>query len=255
MRWPQSLRARLTLWYTLVLGEPLVAFAAASFLVLDRALLHRADAFIDETLGAFTTELASEQHEEATAALAIQAALADVRFREVQLAVYDSSGTLVASSHADSTVGSAVHHPVDLVDLGTELGRRGVAARELFTVGSGDLAYRIAAEPATVQSLYTGWIMILSAVGPIMILVSSLLFASTLGFTSAFAVRAAVAAYVNSLVVVALLALIVDALAPSFGGTKDYVRSLKLVAYSFTEIITIIDSCSTFANWCMRACW
>ena len=93
---------------------------------------------------------------------------------------------------------------------------------------------RIAAEPATVQSLYTGWIMILSAVGPIMILVSSLLFASTLGFTSAFAVRAAVAAYVNSLVVVALLALIVDVLAPSFGGTKDHVRSLKLVAYSFT---------------------
>jgi hypothetical protein len=100
-----------------------------------------------KTLGAFTTELASEQHEEATAALAIQAALADVRFREVQLAVYDSSGTLVASSHAVSTVGSAVHHPVDLVDLGTELGRRGVAAGELFTVGSGDLAYRIAAEP------------------------------------------------------------------------------------------------------------
>jgi len=150
MRWPQSLRARLTLWYTLVLGAPLVAFAGASFLVLDRALLRRADAFIDETLGAFTTELASEQHEEATAPLAIQASLADVQFREVRLAVYDASGRLVASSHADSTVGSAVHHPVDLIDLGTELRRRGVAARELFTVGSGDLAYRIAAEPATI---------------------------------------------------------------------------------------------------------
>ena len=49
MRWPQSLRARLTLWYTLVLGAPLVAFAAASFLVLDRALLHRADSFLDES--------------------------------------------------------------------------------------------------------------------------------------------------------------------------------------------------------------
>jgi heavy metal sensor kinase len=150
MRWPQSLRARLTLWYTLVLGAPLVAFAGASFLVLDRALLHRADAFIDETLGAFTTELASEQHEEATAPLAIRSSLADVQFREVRLAVYDSSGTLAASSHADSTVGFAVHHPVDLVEIGTELRRRGVVARELFTVGSGDRAYRIAAEPATI---------------------------------------------------------------------------------------------------------
>ena len=34
----------------------------------------------------------------------------------------------------------------------------------------------------------------------------------------------------------AVLALIVDVLAPSFGGTKDYVRSLKLVAYSFTAV-------------------
>ena len=71
MRWPQSLRARLTLWYTLVLGVPLVAFAGASFFVLDRALMHRADSFLDETLGAFTTELASEQQEEPTAGRAI----------------------------------------------------------------------------------------------------------------------------------------------------------------------------------------
>ena len=150
MRSFQSLRARLTLWYTLVLGAPLVAFAAASFLVLDRALLHRADAFIDETLGAFTTELASEQHEEATAARAIQAALGDVQFREVRLAVYDLSGTLVASSHTDSLAGYALRHPVDLVRVGGELRRRGVRARELFTVGSGERGYRIAAEPVTV---------------------------------------------------------------------------------------------------------
>ena len=150
MRSFQSLRARLTLWYTLVLGAPLVAFAAASFLVLDRALLHRADAFIDETLGAFTTELASEQHEEATAARAIQSSLEDVQFREVRLAVYDSSGLLVASSRTDSLAGYAARHPVDLVRVGDELRRRGVPARQLFTVGSGERGYRVAAEPATV---------------------------------------------------------------------------------------------------------
>jgi len=31
-----------------------------------------------------------------------------------------------------------------------------------------------------------------------------------------------------------VLAVIVDALAPTFGGTKDFVASLKLVAYSYT---------------------
>ena len=150
MRSPQSLRARLTLWYTLVLGAPLVAFAAASFLMLDRALLRRADAFIDETLGAFTTELASEQHEEATAVRAIQSSLEDVQFREVRLAVYDSSGKLVASSHTDSLAGYALRHPVDLVRVGSELHRRRVPARQVFTVGSGEAAYRVVSEPATI---------------------------------------------------------------------------------------------------------
>ena len=95
MLWPQSLRARLTLWYTLVLGLPLVAFAGASFLVLDRALMHRSDAFLDETLGAFTTELGSEQIEEPTTARAIASSLHDVQFRDVRLAVFDRTGVLV----------------------------------------------------------------------------------------------------------------------------------------------------------------
>jgi hypothetical protein len=92
----------------------------------------------------------------------------------------------------------------------------------------------IATEPATAQSLYTNWVMILAAIGPVMIILASALFGGGFGF--GFGVRAAIAAYVNSLVAVALLALVVDVLAPSFGGTKDYLRSLKLVAYSFTAV-------------------
>jgi hypothetical protein len=94
---------------------------------------------------------------------------------------------------------------------------------------------KIAAEPATVQSLFTGYVMILAAIGPVMILLSSALFAG-FGFGFGFGLRAAIAAYINALVGVAVLALIVDVLAPSFGGSKDYVRSLKLVAYSFTAV-------------------
>ena len=40
--------------------------------------------------------------------------------------------------------------------------------------------------------------------------------------------------YLGSLVVVYLMALIVDALAPSFGGRKDFLSALKLVAYGCT---------------------
>ncbi len=85
---------------------------------------------------------------------------------------------------------------------------------------------RIAAEPATVQSIYTGWVMILAAIGPLVLLVAL----GALGF----GVRVAIAAYINALVSTAVLALIVDALTTSFGGAKDYTASLKLVAYSAT---------------------
>jgi hypothetical protein len=81
---------------------------------------------------------------------------------------------------------------------------------------------RIAAEPASVQSLYTGWIMILAAIGPIALLLSM------------HSVQIAVAQYLLSLIITFVLALIVDTLAPSFGGTKDFIASLKLTAYSYT---------------------
>jgi hypothetical protein len=92
---------------------------------------------------------------------------------------------------------------------------------------------KIAAEPATVQSIYTGYVMILAVIGPIMVLLSSLMFPA-LGV--AFGVRSALTMYIMHLVSVAVIALIADLLAPTFGGTKDYVRSLKLVAYSITAV-------------------
>ena len=150
MRWPQSLRARLTLWYTLVLGAPFVAFAAASFLVLDRALIHRSDAFLDETLGAFTTELGSEQQEEHTTPAAIAASLHDVQFTNVRLAVFDSLGRLVAAGNVDSSAGYALVHPVDLARVGTELRGRVDGSRSVFTLGAGERGYRIAAEPVMI---------------------------------------------------------------------------------------------------------
>jgi hypothetical protein len=90
---------------------------------------------------------------------------------------------------------------------------------------------RIAAEPATVQSVYTGYVMVLAAIGPLVLLLSSLLFgriAADLG------VRLAAALYITTLVSVTVIALVADALAPSFDGTRDFLRTLKLVAYSFT---------------------
>ena len=88
----------------------------------------------------------------------------------------------------------------------------------------------IAAEPATAQSLYLRYVVILAAIGPIAMLISFAVLGLGIG------IGAAVFAYVHALIGVAILALIVDALAPRLGGTRDYVRALKLVAYSFTAL-------------------
>lgn len=87
---------------------------------------------------------------------------------------------------------------------------------------------KVAAEPATVQNLYTGWIMILGLIGPIAVLLMLAVFGG------GFGLAAALAMYVNTLVGVAIVALIADLIAPTFGGTRDYVNALKLVAYAAT---------------------
>jgi len=88
----------------------------------------------------------------------------------------------------------------------------------------------IAAEPATMQSIYTRYVMLLAAIGPVAMLIRY----SELGFP--WALRLAIASYVITLVMVFVLAMVVDTIAPSFGGQKDFVASLKLVAYSGTVV-------------------
>lgn len=88
---------------------------------------------------------------------------------------------------------------------------------------------KIAAEPMTAQQIYTSWVMILAAIGPIAIAIG---WSAMLGFGTSL--RFAIANYLIMLVVTAILALIVDWLAPKFGGTKDFVAALKLTAFSYT---------------------
>ena len=83
---------------------------------------------------------------------------------------------------------------------------------------------KIAEETATTQSLYVGYILILAAIAPLALLIR----------TGGIAIAVALAHYVIALVITYLMALIVDALAPTFNGTKDFTQSLKLVAYSYT---------------------
>jgi hypothetical protein len=94
-------------------------------------------------------------------------------------------------------------------------------------------------EPATVQSLYLSYILILAAIPPIAYAIGALVFGySVFGFTyrppASTVITTAVLQYVLSLASIYVLALIVDALATSFGGRKNQVQALKVCAYSWT---------------------
>lgn len=93
----------------------------------------------------------------------------------------------------------------------------------------------IDAEPTTPAELYTRYIIPLAAIGP----VSQLIGFSVFGFMGyrvpiGTAITYALATYILTLIGAYVLALVIDALAPSFGGKRSQIQALKVAAYSST---------------------
>lgn len=88
--WPRTLRGRLTLWFTVVLGTPLIAFAIGAYVFLSRTLLDRTDQFISDALSAFSHELTAERRAASSDSVAILSTTTEVRFRDMQIVVLDS---------------------------------------------------------------------------------------------------------------------------------------------------------------------
>jgi heavy metal sensor kinase len=111
---PRSVRARLTLWYSLVLSVPLAAFGVGSYVVFSRALYGRTDAFIGDALSVFGREAVAERRVIPEFLAAIRTTLNEVRFQDLDIFVLDDAGHVLAVSaprrddadptpHADSS--------------------------------------------------------------------------------------------------------------------------------------------------------
>jgi hypothetical protein len=98
----------------------------------------------------------------------------------------------------------------------------------------------IDAEPTTVQRLYTGYICILAAIPVVAAAIGSLVFGHGIPGLAVwrpspvYIIVSSILSYVLALVGVAIIAMVIDALAPSFGGTKDRIQAFKVAAYSYT---------------------
>jgi hypothetical protein len=87
-------------------------------------------------------------------------------------------------------------------------------------------------ETHTVQGLYTGYVMILAAIPAICTFIGlSVVGAGIIRIPMEHGAVMLVMQYVGALASVYILALIIDALAPSFGSTKNFMQALKIAAF------------------------
>ena len=90
----------------------------------------------------------------------------------------------------------------------------------------------IAAEPATIGGIYSGYAVLVALLPVIGMLIGSLVLGHLAGFM--FILVPALIGYVVSLGLLYVMAVIADALAPGFDGRKSQIQAFKLVTYSAT---------------------
>lgn len=97
----------------------------------------------------------------------------------------------------------------------------------------------IEGEASTVQSIYIPYVVLLAAIGPIAGLIGQQLIGISVGGYSfklpiAVSLVSSVLGYVLGLAAVYIAALVIDALAPTFKGEKNFLNALKVAAYAWT---------------------
>ncbi len=98
----------------------------------------------------------------------------------------------------------------------------------------------IAAETTTVADIYKNYVVWLAAIGPVAAFIGQSVFGITIPFVGTIRpgmgslIATLVLTYAMNLGFVYLLALVANALAPTFGGEKNFLQALKLSAYGCT---------------------
>ena len=120
----------------------------------------------------------------------------------------------------------------------------------------------IATEPATPGGLLGSYAAPLAAIGAIAGFIGGAIIGRTLPFVGTFrvpfgtALVAAIYMFGMALVGVFVLSLVIDALAPTFGGQKNSIQALKLAVYSYTpawiagvlQLSTVLSMLAIFAG-------
>jgi hypothetical protein len=113
----------------------------------------------------------------------------------------------------------------------------------------------ISKEATAIPELYKTYVAILAAIGPVASIIGMSIVGISIPFAGSFrvsiftSISSAIVHYILTLVGVYVLALIIDALAPTFSGQKNLTQAFKVAAYSNTPgwviaVVGIIPSLS-----------
>lgn len=149
--WPSSIRVRLALWHSILLGLPLVLFAIVCYVAFSRALVGETDRFIREALAAFTRELGAERRAGLATEQAMITTVYEVRFRELSITILGPEGGVVAKADPPEPDSVASQMKATQVQLDSAIARtsRANASRDsviLQTVATTLGAYRMRIE-------------------------------------------------------------------------------------------------------------
>ena len=114
----------------------------------------------------------------------------------------------------------------------------------------------ISRETTTIPELYRNYVMILAAIGPVASVIGMSIVGIHLPLVGTFrvsiftSISSAFVHYILTLVAVYVLAIIIDALAPTFSGEKNINQAFKVAIYSHTpgwvvSVVGIIPSLSS----------
>ncbi|MDT3376501.1 Yip1 family protein [Labrys neptuniae] len=111
----------------------------------------------------------------------------------------------------------------------------------------------IAAEATSVERIYRDYVLYLAAIGPIAGFIGTSLIGidgARIGLVSGLVL--AVLRYVITLAMLHVMAIVIDRLAPHFGGRSDFLSAFKLAAYGMTaawlaNVFTIVPALGLLA--------
>lgn len=143
-----TVRARLTLWHTLVLGLILALFAGLAYLFIVQTSRSRTDGVILDALSDLRTDLVAERARQSSTPAAAAEVMGELRFRRIAFVVFDSTGKIVSASvpQPRSRPGEAPEPLLDPARLGRLARAWTPAEAGVVTIPDPEGGYRAAAE-------------------------------------------------------------------------------------------------------------